>query len=56
MAKQVVTSIRIDDDLWKAARIYAISEGITLTELIERLLQQELENKKYVFKLLGEHK
>jgi len=39
---RVVTSIRVDDALWKEAKIYAIRKGITLTELIERLLKDEL--------------
>ena len=39
---RVVTSIRVDDDLWKEAKIYAIRKGISLTELIERLLKKEL--------------
>jgi len=53
MPEQIVTSIRIDDALWKAARIYAISKGITLTTLIEKLLRQELEKNKDIFKLVG---
>ena len=56
MTQQIVTSIRVDDALWKAARIYAISKGITLTELIEKLLRQELEKNKEIFKLVGEKK
>jgi predicted DNA-binding ribbon-helix-helix protein len=39
---RVVTSIRVDDELWKEAKIYAIRKGITLTELIEGLLKDEL--------------
>lgn len=54
MRPQIVTSIRIDDALWKAARIYAISKGMTLTALIEKLLWQELKNSKEIFKLIGE--
>lgn len=42
MGKNTVTSIRIDKDLWKEARIYTIKEGITLKELLERLLKEEL--------------
>lgn len=53
MTEQIVTSIRVDDTLWKAARIYAISRGITLTALIEKLLRQELEKNKDIFKLVG---
>lgn len=39
---RVVTSIRVDDGLWKEAKIYAIRKEITLTELIEKLLREEL--------------
>jgi predicted HicB family RNase H-like nuclease len=54
--EQIVTSIRVDDTLWKAARIYAISKGITLTQLIEKLLRQELEKNSEIFKLVGKKK
>jgi len=40
---RVVTSLRIDDELWKEAKIYAIRKGITLAELLEQLLKKELE-------------
>jgi predicted DNA-binding ribbon-helix-helix protein len=43
MPKQVVTSIRVDETLWKEAKIYAIKKGITLAELLNELLKQELE-------------
>jgi len=36
--KQKVTSIRIDLELWKRAKIVAIEEGITLSKLIEEAL------------------
>jgi len=39
---RVVTSLRIDDEIWKEAKIYAIRRGITLAELLEQLLRQEL--------------
>lgn len=39
---RVVTSIRVDDELWKEAKIYAVRKGITLTDLIEKLLKKEL--------------
>ena len=42
MGKEIVTSIRIDEDIWKKAKIIAIEEGITLKELLERLLKEEL--------------
>ena len=42
MGKQIVTSIRVDEDLWKEAKIHAVRKEITLTELVERLLREEL--------------
>jgi predicted DNA-binding ribbon-helix-helix protein len=43
MPKQVVTSIKVDEELWKEAKIYAIKKGITLAELLNELLKKELE-------------
>lgn len=45
MAK-VVTSVRVDDELWKRAKIHAIENGETLTEMLERLLKDELERRR----------
>ena len=45
MAK-VVTSIRVDDELWKRARIHAIENDETMTDMIERLLKKELERRR----------
>ena len=39
---RVVTSIRVDEELWKEAKIHAIRRGITVTELIAQLLKEEL--------------
>lgn len=44
MAKQVVTSIRVDEDVWKEAKIYAIRSGITISELLDRLLKEKLKH------------
>lgn len=46
MGKDVVTSFRVDADLWKKARIYAIKNGITMKALLENLLRQELEEQR----------
>ena len=43
---KLVTSIRVDKKLWTEAKIYAIKNGITLTELMEQLLRRELEANK----------
>jgi len=46
MGKQTITSIRVDEELWKDAKIYAIKKGITLTDLLEQLLRRELRDSK----------
>jgi len=47
---RVVTSIRVNNELWKEAKIHAIRKGITLTQLIERLLIDELKRSGVLFK------
>ena len=37
-----ITSIRIDNELWKKAKILAIKRGIVLKNLIEELLSNEV--------------
>jgi len=44
MAK-VITSVRVDDALWKKAKIHAIEKDETVSDMLERLLKQELERK-----------
>jgi len=46
MPKQVVTSIRVDEELWKEAKIYAIKKGLTLAELLDQLIRKELEKER----------
>ncbi len=41
----VTKSIKIDPELWHRARVKALSEKLTLQELIPRLLKQYLEEK-----------
>jgi antitoxin component of RelBE/YafQ-DinJ toxin-antitoxin module len=36
------TSIKINRDLWKEAKKYCIDKNITISELIERLLEREI--------------
>lgn len=43
---KLVTSIRVDKEVWIQAKIHAIKKGITLTELVEQLLRRELEENK----------
>lgn len=38
----MVTSIKVDDELWKEAKIFCIQNGITLGELLEELLKEKL--------------
>jgi predicted transcriptional regulator len=42
---KVITSVRVDDELWKKAKIHAIEKNETLTDMVERLLKEELERK-----------
>lgn len=42
MPKEIVTSFRIDEELWRETKIHAVKNGITLKELLERLLREEL--------------
>jgi predicted DNA-binding ribbon-helix-helix protein len=39
---KVIASIRVDRELWKEVKKHAIDEGLTLTDLVERLLKEEL--------------
>ena len=51
MVKKVgekVTSIRIKEDIWKAAKVYSIEEDIPLKSLIEEALIMFIEGKKMV--------
>ena len=42
MAKDVVTSFRVDEELLHKARVYAVENKMTIKELIENLLRIEL--------------
>ncbi len=35
------TSIKIDPELWKKAKIYCIENNIDLSQLIEKLIKEE---------------
>lgn len=39
---RVVTSIRIDPEIWREARVYAIKNGLTVGVLVEKLLKKEI--------------
>jgi hypothetical protein len=43
--KQLVTSLRVDSDLWKETKVQAIRHDITLTELVEEALNLWMQEK-----------
>jgi predicted DNA-binding ribbon-helix-helix protein len=42
MATDIVTSFRVDSELWKKVRIYAVEHDLTINEFIENLIIQDL--------------
>jgi len=40
--KQVVTSLRVDPELWKLAKIEAVKRGATLGQIVDIALRNEL--------------
>jgi post-segregation antitoxin (ccd killing protein) len=40
--KRTATSLNVDEDLWRQAKIEAINRGTTVTELFEDALRREL--------------
>jgi len=44
--KRVTTSIKIDPNMWKKAKIEAIKEDIDLSELVEKAIERYMGNKK----------
>ncbi len=42
MGIQIVTSVKVDEDLWKKAKVRAINEGITLNTLVEQAITTRL--------------
>jgi hypothetical protein len=45
--KEVTYSFPVDPDLWRAVRIHALENGVTLRKLIDFLLRQELREKRF---------
>ena len=39
---RMITSIKVDDELWRDAKIYCIQKGMTLGDLLEKLLKEKL--------------
>ena len=46
MGKEVVTSFRVDEELWRKVRVYAIENGLTVKKLLETLLKLELKEQR----------
>lgn len=44
--KRLVTSIKIDPEIWKEAKIEAITREIDLSELVETAIKKELKKSK----------
>ena len=42
---RVTKSLKIDRALWKEAKIYCIKKGISLCDLMERILKGDLKGK-----------
>ena len=40
--KDVVTSLKVDPELWKLAKIEAVKRGITLGSLVDQSIKREL--------------
>jgi hypothetical protein len=45
-AKRITTSIKIDPKLWKEAKIQAIQDEITVSELLEGAIRDYIKRKK----------
>jgi post-segregation antitoxin (ccd killing protein) len=46
MAERKTTSIKVDPELWKKAKIYCIKKEIDISALVEELLKKELSREK----------
>ena len=45
MAKRETTSIRVDPELWREFRKYAIDKKTTVSDLLEQFIRNELHRK-----------
>lgn len=52
MGKRTPTSINVDEDLWREARMEALRRGVTVTDLFEQSLRKEI-GKESTSKLQG---
>jgi len=46
LGKLVVTSIKVDEDLWKKAKIEAIKRGMTVAEFLNKAMEEALRRTK----------
>jgi len=40
---EIVTSIRVDKDLWTAFKIYCVQNDLKMSAVIEKLIRRELD-------------
>lgn len=45
MSEDIITSLRIDKELWKRAKKYAIDHDMSIREFIEKLIREKLDEK-----------
>ena len=45
LRKQIVTSLRVNSELWKEAKVQAIRHDMTLTELVEEAINLWMQEK-----------
>ena len=43
LVKRTSTSINVNEELWKKAKMEAIKRGMTVTDLFEKALEKEIE-------------
>jgi hypothetical protein len=46
MGQTTVTSVKVDEEVWKEAKIQAIRDGITLQDVLNRALTEWLERQR----------
>ena len=46
MGKRIVTSIKIDDEVWKKAKIEAINQDMQLSEVLESAVEEWIKKHK----------
>lgn len=46
MGKRIVTSVKIDEDVWKKAKIEAINQDMQLSEVLESAVDEWIKKRK----------